>query len=250
MKSIKLYLGDSHKITKDIVKANSVDCIFTTPPTFTKSIKDENSVNQYTDTMSKYFISIIDLLKPNGVLALDVLNIQGTTIIPRLIYNMTSPVKKYRYIMDIPIITSRVISGCGINFSNRKILLFKKVSASPTFKMEKELLHSYVWHENFPVSMKDYVVSSAIKNVKSDSSMLAYHSEGFLFTSRIIKVFCDNGGLMLDPFMGIGTSTLACMHDNVNFIGIELYDRIFKIAVENARSISPHTGYSVEVYGK
>ena len=38
------------------------------------------------------------------------------------------------------------------------------------------------------------------------------------------------GDIVLDPFMGSGTTGVACKHLQRNFIGIELDDKYFQIA--------------------
>ena len=47
---------------------------------------------------------------------------------------------------------------------------------------------------------------------------------------RLIKMFSWKGALVLDPFMGSGTTGVACVNTNRNFTGIELDDKYFKIA--------------------
>lgn len=42
-------------------------------------------------------------------------------------------------------------------------------------------------------------------------------------------------GLVLDPFMGSGTTGLACIHTGRKFIGIELEPRYFEVAVERCK---------------
>lgn len=53
---------------------------------------------------------------------------------------------------------------------------------------------------------------------------------------RLIQTVCDlvdgNGGVTLDPFMGSGTTGVACATMNRKFIGIELDPRYFDIACE------------------
>lgn len=49
---------------------------------------------------------------------------------------------------------------------------------------------------------------------------------------RIIEKFSDEGQVVLDAFMGSGTTGVACMEINRDFIGIELDEKYFEIAKE------------------
>ena len=49
-------------------------------------------------------------------------------------------------------------------------------------------------------------------------------------TEYLIGKFSDEGDLILDPFMGSGTTGVACLNINRKFIGMELDDDYFKIA--------------------
>jgi len=49
---------------------------------------------------------------------------------------------------------------------------------------------------------------------------------------ELIKIHTNQKDLVLDPFMGSGTTGIACKNLNRNFIGIELDDKYFKIAKE------------------
>ena len=46
----------------------------------------------------------------------------------------------------------------------------------------------------------------------------------------LVKLVTPKGGVVLDPYMGSGSTGKACMRENFNFIGIELDEEYFKIA--------------------
>lgn len=54
-----------------------------------------------------------------------------------------------------------------------------------------------------------------------------------------LKAGCPEGGLVLDPFAGAGTTGLACLKNNRRFLGIELNADYIKIALQRARKYYP-----------
>ena len=54
----------------------------------------------------------------------------------------------------------------------------------------------------------------------------------------LIKTYTDEGSLVLDFTMGSGSTGVACMNTNRNFIGIELDENYFNIAKDRIESIS------------
>lgn len=58
---------------------------------------------------------------------------------------------------------------------------------------------------------------------------------------RHIKTWSNEGDVVLDPFMGSGTTGIACKQLNRNFIGIEIDEKYFEIAkqrIEHERKFS------------
>ena len=48
--------------------------------------------------------------------------------------------------------------------------------------------------------------------------------------------FVPEGGVVIDPLMGVGTVGVACIESGRSFIGIELSEETFDIAVERVES--------------
>ncbi len=55
---------------------------------------------------------------------------------------------------------------------------------------------------------------------------------------KVIGNFSSDGAAVLDPFMGTGTTGVACKNLNRNFIGIELDPEYFKIAEERINAVA------------
>lgn len=55
-------------------------------------------------------------------------------------------------------------------------------------------------------------------------------------TEKIIRNSSKENNTILDPFMGSGTTGVACINTNRNFIGVELDEKYYKIAEERINS--------------
>lgn len=51
--------------------------------------------------------------------------------------------------------------------------------------------------------------------------------------SRVIRLYADEGDVVLDPFMGSGTTAVACIRYERNFIGIEKERKYVELAQKN-----------------
>lgn len=51
--------------------------------------------------------------------------------------------------------------------------------------------------------------------------------------------FSNEGDLVLDPFMGSGTTALECVKLNRHFLGFEISDEYQKMATERVNAIRP-----------
>jgi DNA modification methylase len=63
--------------------------------------------------------------------------------------------------------------------------------------------------------------------------------------SRVVRLFSDEGDLVLDPFMGSGTTAMACLSHNRRYIGIEKEERYVQLARDNIRDFAKQEKLSI-----
>lgn len=54
---------------------------------------------------------------------------------------------------------------------------------------------------------------------------------------RVIKLYTDEGDIVLDPFIGSGTTALAAIESRRQYIGIELFENYANLARERVKSV-------------
>lgn len=54
---------------------------------------------------------------------------------------------------------------------------------------------------------------------------------------RVIRLYTDEGDTVLDPFLGSGTTALAALEANRNYIGIELMEQYAQLARKRVREV-------------
>ncbi len=56
------------------------------------------------------------------------------------------------------------------------------------------------------------------------------HKKPIKFLKRFVETFAEEGDLVLDPFMGSGTTAVACAELNRDFIGFEINKEYIEMA--------------------
>ena len=80
---------------------------------------------------------------------------------------------------------------------------------------------------------KKYVYPTNVLHVATECSN-RNHSAAFPITlpAWFIRLFTEEGDVVLDPFIGSGTTALACIELSRHYIGIELMENYYKLALE------------------
>lgn len=226
MSDIKLLQGDCLEVMKDIPD-ESVDLIITSPPyNLSKTHHTGNnrfkSYSEYNDDMPEHIyqqwqIEVLQecfrVLKPNG----------------SMFYNHKNRIKKgvqitpYEWLLKTDFIIKQEIVWQNGSQNFDKIRFYPMtervywLSKSPDTKLFNAINHH------------DFFTRTEWQPAKTKGE----HKRAYpvKMCDDIISCFA-NAEIILDPFMGSGTTGVACVNADRNFIGIELDRHYFEIAQE------------------
>ena len=85
--------------------------------------------------------------------------------------------------------------------------------------------------ERFPIDVIKF---------KRDKEKLHPTQKPVALLEYLIKTYTNDGETILDNCMGVGSTGIACINTNRNFIGYELDEKYFKIAEERIRGVNVH----------
>jgi DNA modification methylase len=230
---IDLHNGDCLELMKDIPDG-SVDLVLTDPPYGTTACKWD-SVIPFEPMWEQYN----RIIKPNGAIALFGAQPFTAVLVASNIKNYKHhwiwmknrgtgfQVAKYRPMMQTEDIVVFCKRGNTLNYNPQMIPLdkpYKGTGAKRTNgsnpiahfnKIEKEYTHKY------PTNVINCAkVSKPQHPTQKPVALLEY----------LIRTYSNEGETVLDNCMGSGSTGVACVNTNRNFIGIELDEGYFKIA--------------------
>jgi site-specific DNA-methyltransferase (adenine-specific) len=194
----------------------NINMIVTDPP-----YNIEFKYNQYSDNLSKEdYIKMIATMKSLPVAIIQYPEETMEYIVPAL--GVPEEVIVWCYNSNLPR-QSRLI-----NFYNRKpdLSKVKQPYKNPTDKRVKKLIDAgskgtklYDWFSDIQL----------VKNVSKEKNHPC--PVPIELMKRIILLTTEEGDTVCDPFMGSGTTALACIETNRNFIGFELDKKYYDIAI-------------------
>lgn len=240
---IDLRQGDCLELMKDIPD-KSIDCIICDLPYGTTACKWDVII-----PFNKLWEQYNRIIKPHGAIVLF-----GSQ--PFTSMMIASNVKKYKHSW----IWNK---NAGANFMNVKYMPFKvhedivvfssggKVNYYPQMIVGKERLKGG-YHakqtiygdesnlENKPAQNNLYYPKSILTFSNADKNNKLHPTQKpVALIEYLIKTYTNENDVVLDNCMGSGTTAVACINTNRNFIGIELDEKYFNIAkerIEKARN--------------
>ena len=245
-----IYLGDSETVLKDIPN-NTVDMVITSPPY--DNLRNYNGVGDTWNHQKFQAIAneLFRVLKDGGVIvwvvndktekgtetgtsfkqALYFMEL-GLNLNDTMIWEKTNPmpqIKQYRYnqVFEYMFVFSKgtpktfnpIMEPCkcaGLNYdSTCKNMGGENGRTKKNFFINKEKVASNIWE-----------IAVAQNKTKHPA---VYPIE---IPFRHIKSWTNEGDIVLDPFMGSGTTAIAAMKLKRNFIGIEMNEEYFNISLD------------------
>jgi site-specific DNA-methyltransferase (adenine-specific) len=241
MSKIELIQGDCLEKMKDIPD-KSIDCIVTSPP-YWKGFEYEayfNSYKQYLDWCELWLNECKRILKPNGTFWLNVINDSEITIrafeimeiaTRKVMFKLHDTIIWYRYNQQ-PANTDRQLTNqCEYVFMLRHTSANVKLNKKETYEILPELFKTKnvgnVWE--LPFNSGKQNTGFGRKETKSKWGHSGFPEQ---LPMACILLSTNENDVVLDMFLGSGTTGVACVKTNRNFIGIELDENYFNIAKE------------------
>lgn len=254
-----LFLGDCYDLLRSIPD-NSVDLIITSPPyCIGKAYEDtKDDIDTFRHQHNKIFPEIYRVLKVGGSLCWEVgYHTTNASIIP-LDYHVYDIFTSQNDRLPCPLVLrNRIIwtYGHGLNslkrFSGRHetILWFTKGKIEEyIFDLDSvRIPQKYPGKRSYKGTNKGQLSGNPlgknpsdvwdIPNVKAQHVEKTSHPCQFpvAIPQRLIKALTPKDGLILDPFMGSGTTAVASVLEGRRFVGSELMEEYYDIAIERVR---------------
>jgi len=126
-------------------------------------------------------------------------------------------------------------AGAYVTYEHEYILIFRKGGKRIFNGKEKELRQksAYFWEERNIWFSDLWDIKGTTQKILDNKSRRRSAAFPFEIPYRLVNMYSAEGDTVFDPFVGTGTTNLACMASNRNSIGIEIDPEISKIALSS-----------------
>ena len=231
IKPNNIYLGDAYKLIKDIPD-KSVDLVITDPPYDIEGIHGSGILKSRPANQQTYNeISDSGLDKGIDLKILD----DFVKVMKKInIYIWCNKSQIYDYM-------TYFVKERNCSF---EILIWAKENPIPFcgthYLCDKEYC-LYFWEQGAAVNIpydrgRTYWISKT--NQEDKNNFLHPTIKPIEFIEQLIKNSAGGGAIILDPFVGSGTTCLAAKHLGLSYIGFEINEKYYKIAQDRLQGIN------------
>jgi len=254
----KIICGDSLELTKSLPD-NSVNLIITSPPYFGCRVygnetlgREENPLN-YVKNLLNFTLKLKKVLKKDGSFYLNIGDVYfGTKGFSRnkgkyarktdshyKEHKIVKPDGKYLQLKQLLMLPERVAIGMQEQgWILRNKIIWEKPNPVPSYSPDRRYpVYEHIFH--FVKSRKYFFDLEIAKKLNSHRDVIRNKIEPFkehqasfpvsLITPLILTTSKESD-LVLDPFMGSGTTAIACINTKRNYLGFEINENFCKIA--------------------
>lgn len=239
-KLLNTIIASSCENMKDIPN-NSLHLMITSPPyNVSKEYDNDLSLNEYLNLLKNCFTETYRVLVDGGRACINIANIGRKPYIPLSDY-VSKIMIEIGFNMRGEIIWNKS-AGAGISTAwgsfqsasnpilrdvHEYILIFSKGNYKrERDKEEKELRKDNIAKEEFIEWTK------SVWTMNTESAKRIGHPAPFPeeLPNRLIKLFSFTNDIVIDPFMGSGTTAIAAIKNNRNFVGYEINEEYINLA--------------------
>lgn len=202
---------------------DSVDVSFTSPP----YNRIRNDVyDHYDDVKEDYFFWLVKVTD-------ELLRVSKKQVIVNIQSNHFNKVDVYRYIGHY----AKNIKG---------VVIWEKSNPQPSTNFRPDgtysITNAYEYVFVLGKSGKEFRANSKIKNhITTCVNSKHFKGHGAVMNKEVadwfIKNFTSENDIVLDPFMGCGTTALSCIEQKRNYIGFELAEKYCEIAQDRLSKV-------------
>lgn len=227
-----------------------IDVVLTSPPYNTdrpsgklddhsaryESFDDWLTDEQYTDWTIEKFKAFDKILKPNGTV---LYNISYSVRKPWLMWNLVSDIQRQTNFTVAECIIWKKQSALPNNTNYNKltrlcefVFVFCRKDELETFKCYKG--ESSKRQNGQTMYNNHFNLIEAPNNDENCPIHKATYSSNLC--RKLLKIYSKEGDIVYDPFMGTGTTAIACIRDKRHYIGSELSPRYCEWAKKRIRA--------------
>jgi len=254
----KILLGDCQEVLKTI-GSESVHLTCTSPPYYNaREYSTWSTYDDYLNFLKDVFYEVLRVTKPGRMCAVNLSPViearesraheSKRLAIPFHFFSLMEKMG-WKYIDDIIWLKPE---GAAINrnggfFQHRKPVAYKPnivtetifIFQKPSDFLIDKVVRSYSGEQLEQSLVKDrYERSNVWKNNPETASkhLAPYPKE---LSDKIVKYYSYVEDLVLDPFMGSGTTAVSCVDLNRNYIGVELHQEYVDMAEDRIARFAP-----------